>query len=99
LSKIAIQETAGGVVFTVKVIPASSRTTIAGLLGGLLKVKVAAPAEKGKANQCLIEFLAKKLGVRKKDISILTGLTKPVKQIKIANITASALSTKLHIDK
>jgi len=99
LSKTAIQETAGSIVFNVKVIPASSRTAIAGPLAGALKVKVTASAEKGKANRCLIAFLAKKLGVRKKDISIIAGRSNPVKQIKITNITASVFSARLNIDR
>ena len=63
----------GGVVFAVKVVPASSRTNIYGLLDGMLKVKISAPPEKGKANQCLIDFLAKQLTVKKKAVSIISG--------------------------
>ena len=66
-----------------------------GLLDGMVKIKVAAAAEKGKANQCLIEFLAKKLEIKKKDISIVSGKTSPVKQIKINRITSKQLTEKL----
>jgi len=51
------------VLITVKVVPGSSRTAIAGVLGGMLKVKVAAPPEKGKANRMLASLLAQRLGV------------------------------------
>ena len=51
-----IQEADGGVVFSVKVVPSSSRTTISGLLDGTLKIKVKAPPQKGRANDCLIDF-------------------------------------------
>ena len=66
MGNFVIQEVNGSVVFKVKAVPGSSRTAVGGLLDGMLKVKIAAPPEKGKANQCLIEFLAKKLGVKKK---------------------------------
>ena len=66
MSELAIQEEEGGVTFTVKVVPGSSRTAVSGVLNGMLKVKVAAVAEKGKANKGLIEFLAEQLGVKKK---------------------------------
>ena len=45
-----IQKTEGGLVFSVKVVPGSSRTQLAGVLDGAIKIKVSAPAEKGKAN-------------------------------------------------
>ncbi len=84
-----------GIVFTAKIVPGSSRTAVMGLLDGMVKIKVAAAAEKGKANQCLIEFLAKKLEVKKKDISIISGKTSPVKQIKINRISSKQLTEKL----
>ena len=50
----------------------------------MLKVKVAAPAEKGKANEALVKFLAERLGLKAKDISVVSGQTNPVKRIEIA---------------
>lgn len=85
---IDINETKGGVVFTVKVVPGSSRTAIAGELDGMLKVKVSAPPEKGKANKSVIDFLAKKLGVRKNAVAIVRGQTNPVKTVQVDGISA-----------
>jgi len=90
-----IQEDAGGVVFTAKIVPGSSRTAISGVLDNMVKIKVAAPPEKGKANECLIVFLAKQLGVRKNTIDILSGQTNPVKQVRIAGVSAAVLLEKL----
>ena len=95
MSELVIQEADGGVVFGVKVVPGSSRTAIAGTLDGMLKVKISAAPEKGKANKCLIEFLAKQLGVKKNAVSIISGQTSAVKQIKIAGISADALTAGL----
>ncbi len=92
---IDINETKGGVVFTVKVVPGSSRTVIAGVLGGMLKVKVAAPPEKGKANKALIDFLAGKLGVKKRAVKIVTGRTNAVKTVEVAGCTAELVRKKL----
>jgi hypothetical protein len=71
------------VVFCVKVIAGSSKTSLAGVQNGMLKVKISAAPEKGKANQALVEFLADKLGIKKKFIRITSGLTSKVKQITI----------------
>jgi len=95
MSKPAIQEDSGGVVFTTKIVPGSSRTTVAGMLDDMVKIRVAAPPEKGKANQCLIAFLAGRLGVRKNAIEIIAGQTNPVKQVRIEGVEAATLLVRL----
>ncbi len=91
----AILEDATGVVFTAKIVPGSSRTVVAGVLEDMIKIRVAAPPEKGKANQCLITFLAQQLGVKKSAIEILSGHTNPVKQVRVVGISAADLLTRL----
>jgi uncharacterized protein len=90
-----IQATQGGAAFVVKVVPGSSRTSIAGTLNSMLKVKVAAPPEKGKANEALIDFLAGVLGVRKNAVTITRGHANPVKHIAVAGLTPQALAARL----
>ncbi len=87
-----------GVVLSVKVVPASSKTAVAGLLNGMLKLKISAPPEKGKANQQLTEFLAKKLGLKKNAVNIISGQTNPVKKIRVSGINAETLLKKLDLN-
>jgi uncharacterized protein (TIGR00251 family) len=87
----AIVESADGVVFTAKIVPGSSRTVVAGVLGDMIKIRVAAAPEKGKANECLIAYLARQLGVKKNAIEILSGHTNPVKQVRVGGISAAKL--------
>jgi len=97
---LAIQEVDGGVVFTAKIVPGSnSPTRICGLLDGMLKVKVSAAPEKGKANQCLLKFLAKEFEVRKNAISIIRGKSSPVKHVQVLGISVDALLEKLGLNK
>ncbi|NLW83149.1 MAG: DUF167 domain-containing protein [Phycisphaerae bacterium] len=72
--------------FTVKVVPGSSRTAYCGMYGGMVKIKVAAPPEKGKANTALVDYLAGVLAVKKTAVSIVSGQTSPVKQISVEGI-------------
>jgi len=95
MTRPMILEDAGGVVFTAKIVPGSSRTVVAGTLEDMVKIRVAAPPEKGKANQCLVAFLAKELGVKKNAIAILSGQTNPVKQVRVAGIRAAELRERL----
>jgi len=84
---LRVEKSGNGVRFSVKVVPGSSRTMITGIFGGMLKVKIAAPPEKGKANQTLIEYLSRFLGVRKNQITITAGAASPVKTLQVAEIT------------
>ncbi len=100
MSKLTFQEVDEGVVFIVKAVPGSSGPTrICGLLDGMLKVKVSAAPEKGKANQCLLKFLAKQLGVKRNAVSIISGKTSPVKHIQVSGISADTLLKKLGLNK
>ena len=99
MDKLQIKSTEGGVIFTVKVVPGGSRTGVCGLLDEMVRIKVSVQPEKGKANQCLIEFLAKKLGVKKSAISVISGLTNPIKKVEVLGISAETLVMKLNLNK
>ncbi|MBN2020211.1 MAG: DUF167 domain-containing protein [Sedimentisphaerales bacterium] len=94
--ELKIQQANNATVFTVKVVPRSSKTAIAGVLGEMLKIKLSAAPEKGKANEALIVFLAETLGVKKNAITITAGQTSPVKTIRITGISAEMVLQKLN---
>ena len=99
MANLMIQEVNGGVVFVAKIVPGSSRTGVCGLLNGMLKIKISAAPEKGKANQALVGFLAKKLGVKKNAVSIISGQTNPVKQVQVLGISTGTLLKKLNLNR
>ena len=75
---------AGRLRIAVKVVPKSARNQVVGWMAdGTLKVKVAAPREKGKANAELCAFLARELGVPKSKVVVESGHTAPVKRLSI----------------
>lgn len=55
------------------VVPRASKCAIAGVHDGRLKVMLDAPPVDGKANDALIAFFAKALGVPKRDVAIVRG--------------------------
>jgi uncharacterized protein (TIGR00251 family) len=68
----------------VKVIPRSVKTEIAGKMAdGTLKVKVAAPPEKGKANEALCVFLAGHYKVPRASVTIVSGQSAALKLIRV----------------
>lgn len=66
----------------VKVIPRSVKTEIVGQMAdGTLKVRIAAPPEKGKANEELIRFLSAHYGG--KAVEIISGHTAALKMVRL----------------
>ena len=66
----------------VKAIPRSAKTEIVGRMAdGTLKVKIAAPPEKGKANEELVRFLAAHFKVDR--VEIISGHTAALKMVRL----------------
>jgi uncharacterized protein (TIGR00251 family) len=57
----------------VKAQPGASKTEIAGLKDGRLRVRLAAAAEDGRANAELCRFLAAALGCPRREVALLRG--------------------------
>ena len=68
-----IEESAAGVRFRVRVQPRASKTEVAGVHGEALRIRVAAPPVESEANEELVRFLAKKLGVARAAVAIVSG--------------------------
>jgi len=85
----------GGTVIKVKVIPRSSRTEILGKENDIYRMKLTAPPVEGKANKAVIELLAEKLGVPKREIEIVSGKTGRLKTIRIRGLTAGEVAQAL----
>jgi uncharacterized protein len=79
----------------VRVYPNAQKNEVVGFADGVLKLKIAAHPEKGKANKELIEFLSDKLEIRKSDISILKGETSHNKLVSVARLTNSEVIKRL----
>lgn len=79
---------ADGVTLAVKVTPRASRTEVVGIQPqadgrAALVVRVASPPVDGAANEVLVAFLAKALGVAKSAVTLRSGATGRVKIFRI----------------
>jgi uncharacterized protein (TIGR00251 family) len=70
-------------VLNVVVTPNAPRTRSDGLHDGCLRVRLAAPPVDGKANAALQAWLAGELGLPRRDVQLLQGLTARRKQLRI----------------
>ena len=90
-----IRETKNGLVFDIHVNPHASRAGIAGLAEGMLKVKVTAPPVEGAANDACIVLIAKKLGLRKSQMTISAGAKGRKKTILVTDISKTELEQRI----
>jgi uncharacterized protein (TIGR00251 family) len=78
----------------VRVIPNAPRSEVVGWHGGALKVKVHAPALEGRANEELCEFLADKLGLPRRAVSLFRGDKSRQKVVRIAGLALDEVKRK-----
>jgi uncharacterized protein (TIGR00251 family) len=67
----------------IKAVPGASKSRIAGISAGRLRVTIAAAPEDGKANEELRSFLAKSFGIPKKEITLKAGDKSRLKTVSL----------------
>jgi uncharacterized protein (TIGR00251 family) len=67
------READGTLVLAIHAQPGAKRTEVAGLHGDALKIRVAAPALEDRANTALVEFLAERFNVPKRNVTLVSG--------------------------
>ena len=72
---------AGGVLVDVAVVPNAKRTEAVGLHDGALRVRLAAPPVDGAANDALVQWLARALGVPQRAVELVQGQTSRRKRL------------------
>ncbi|MBJ6765208.1 YggU family protein [Myxococcaceae bacterium JPH2] len=78
-----------GIELTVLVQPRASRTRVVGEHDGQLKIQLAAPPVDGEANAALVEFLAKQLGVPRRQVTLTAGDASRRKRVVVQGIDAA----------
>ena len=83
------------VIFKVYLQPKASKNEIVGSYRDGIKVKITAPPVEGKANEALVRFLAKELGVSPSCIEITRGHHSREKTLKISGNMDQELVKKI----
>lgn len=89
--ELDIRETAEGIEIVVLVQPRAASTTVVGIHGGALKMRVAAPPAKGRATEECLRFLAQLLGLRQADVELVAGLTSRSKRVRLRGVSRERL--------
>ena len=75
--------------------PNSAKNFIEGAYLDRIKIRIASPPEKGKANRELIKFISEKLEIPKKNIKITSGEKSHLKVLEITDSCNDDLASKL----
>ena len=79
----------------VQVVPGASRNEVTGIHGDSIRLKVAAPPVKGRANKELISYLSDLLGIKRDDIEITSGQKTRIKTIAVSGLDEETIMKKL----
>ena len=92
---IDLLATGDGVVLPVQAQPGARQNGVMGEHDGRLKVSVTQKPEKGKANKALVEVLARSLGLKKSQVTLLSGETSSHKKFLIAGLAREELANRI----
>ena len=77
--------------FSVRLTPRGGADRVDGVVDGVLRARVAAPAVDGAANQALLRLLADLLDVPRRDVRLVAGTTARTKVIAVAGVGVERL--------
>ena len=90
-----LSATASGTRILLHVVPRASRTALVGEHDGRLKLAVAAPPVDGEANDTIVRFFAKQLGVPRDHVTLTAGQTGKKKTLEVASLTPDEVAAVL----
>lgn len=92
---IVVATHAEGSVLSVRAQPGARKNGVVGEHNGLLKVAVTAPADKGRANDALVEILAAAFGVKRSQVELMAGPTSREKKFLIRDTAVADLERRV----
>ena len=92
---VAVSTTPSGVRIALHVVPRASKTQLAGLHDGRLKLQVAAPPVDGEANEAIVRWAMKALGVSRDEVRIASGATGKRKILDVDGLTVAGVIAAL----
>lgn len=90
-----LREEGDGVLVFVHLQPGARRTALCGEHGARLKIAVAAPPLEGRANEALLEWLAERLELPRRQVQVTAGLRSRDKTLRAVGIDGSQVLRRL----
>jgi uncharacterized protein (TIGR00251 family) len=80
---------------SLRVTPGASRDALMGWQGDVLCLRVAAPAQRGKANEAVLRLLAAALGIDRRRLRIVRGQTSRQKVVLVDGLEEAEIRARL----
>jgi hypothetical protein len=80
---------------SLRVTPGASRDAVVGWQGDVLRLHVAAPAQRGKANEAVLRLLAAALGIERRRLRIVRGATSRQKVVWVDGLDEAEIRARL----
>jgi uncharacterized protein len=77
--------------FAVRLTPRAAADRVDGVIDGVLRVRVGAPAVEGAANNALVKLLSDELGVARRDVRIVAGASSRQKLVVVDHLEADTI--------
>ncbi len=94
-SQIELHARGEAVRFAVHVTPRASRTAFGGVREGAVRLSVTAPPVEGEANEAVIRALAGRLGVGRRQVSLVSGDSGRRKVFEVAGLSLEDVRGRL----
>lgn len=77
--------------------PAARADSIVGMHDGMLKVRVAAPVESGRANRAVCALIGRELGLRAARVTVVAGMASRRKRVRVEGLDADEVAARLRV--
>ncbi len=92
-----LKSVSGGVEMTIRATPRASANAIAGVEQDWLRIRLQAPPVEGKANAALTRWLAGRLGVSRRSVTLVAGAGARIKRVTVRGIDMSQAAQRLGV--
>jgi uncharacterized protein len=79
----------------VRVSPGARRGGVAGRVGEVWKLRVTAPAERGRANEAVVRLLAETMDVPRRQVALVSGHSAREKVVELEGVEAAEVERRL----
>ncbi|MSR33077.1 MAG: DUF167 domain-containing protein [Gemmataceae bacterium] len=92
---IDLQETAQGVVLSVRAQPGARKNAVTGEYNQALNLSVTAAPEDGKANEAITQLLRESLGLKRSQVALVSGATSRDKKFLFTGMGLEELRSRV----
>ena len=82
----------------VRVAPRSAREEVAGVTDGVVRIRLTAPPVEDRANEALVAFLSRVLGVPRRRVEMVTGERGRRKVVRVHGLTRDEIYRRLGLE-